>query len=289
MPSRRVVQTSDLIEETVMVASPLKQGDSGNDVKALQQALASHGFSPGATDGTYGQGTVAAVMAFQKSEGLLADGIAGPRTLTQLGLADSNTLPSAIPAVTVEVVSQMFPVTPIGNIKANLPSVLSALVQSRISDKPMVLMALSTIRAEVECFEPIAEGPSRFNTSPSGQPFDLYDNRKDLGNRGSPDGASFKGRGYVQLTGRLNYGIYGPKLSPPVDLVANPDRASDPVIAAGLLALFLADREIAIKKALLAGNMATARQLVNGGSNGLDRFENSYQRGAALIPDSLGD
>lgn len=272
-----------------MVTSPLKQGDNSNDVKALQQALASHGFNPGAIDGVYGQGTVAAVMAFQTSEGLLADGIAGPRTLSQLGLVDSNTLPSAIPTVTVEVVSQMFPVTPIGNIKANLPSVLEALVQSRISDRPMVLMALSTIRAEVECFEPIAEGQSRFNTSPSGRPFDLYDNRKDLGNQGSPDGASFKGRGYVQLTGRLNYGIYGPKLSPPVDLVANPDRASDPVIAAGLLALFLADREMAIKKALLAGNMATARQLVNGGSNGLDRFEDSYQRGAALIPDSLGD
>lgn len=272
-----------------MVTGPLKQGDSGDDVKTLQQALTTRGFSPGTVDGMYGQGTVAAVMAFQKSESLLPDGIAGPRTLSELGLADSNELPSAIPAVTVEVVSQMFPVTPVGNIKTNLPSVLSALVETKISDKPMVLMALSTIRAEVECFEPIAEGQSRFNTSPEGHPFDLYDNRKDLGNLGAPDGASFKGRGYVQLTGRLNYRTYGPKLNPPVDLVANPDQASDPVTAAGLLALFLADREMAIKQALLAGNMATARQLVNGGSNGLDRFEDSYQRGSSLIPDSLGD
>lgn len=272
-----------------MVTGPLKQGDSGADVKTLQQALATHGFNPGAIDGEYGQGTVAAVMAFQKSENLLADGIAGPRTLSQLGLVDSNALPSAIPVVSVQIVSQMFPVTPIGNIKANLPSLLSALVQSKISDKPMVLMALSTIRAEVECFEPIAEGPSRFNTSPSGHPFDLYDNRRDLGNLGPPDGANFKGRGYVQLTGRLNYRTYGPKLASPVDLVASPDKASDPAIAAELLALFLADREMAIKNALLAGNMTMARQLVNGGSNGLDRFEDAYQRGAALIPDLLGD
>ncbi|CAN7482391.1 peptidoglycan-binding protein [Caballeronia sp. LjRoot34] len=266
----------------------LQQGDSGSDVKTLQQALTGHGFSPGAVDGTYGQGTVAAVIAFQKSEGLLPDGVAGPRTLSALGIADSDELPSAIPAVSVEVVSQMFPVTPIGNIKANLPPMLSALIENRVSDKPMVLMALSTVRAEVECFEPISEGQSRFNTSPSGHPFDLYDNRKDLGNQGQPDGAQFKGRGYVQLTGRLNYATYGPKLTPPIDLIKNPDLAGDPAIAANLLALFLADKELAIKNALLAGNMATARELVNGGTNGLDRFEDAYQRGAALIPNSLG-
>jgi putative chitinase len=266
----------------------LQQGDSGGDVKTLQQALTGHGFSPGAIDGMYGQGTVAAVIAFQKSEGLLPDGVAGPRTLSALGVADSDELPSAIPAVSVQVVSQMFPVTPIGNIKANLPPVLSALIANQVSDKPMVLMALSTVRAEVECFEPISEGQSRFNTSPSGHPFDLYDNRKDLGNHGQPDGAQFKGRGYVQLTGRSNYATYGPKLTPPVDLIANPNLAGDPAIAANLLALFLADKELAIKKALLAGNMASARQLVNGGTNGLDRFEDAYQRGATLIPDSLG-
>ena len=266
----------------------LQQGDSGGDVKTLQQALTGHGFSPGAIDGMYGQGTVAAVIAFQKSEGLLPDGVAGPRTLSALGVADSDELPSAIPAVSVQVVSQMFPVTPIGNIKANLPPVLLAPIANQVSDKPMVLMALSTVRAEVECFEPISEGQSRFNTSPSGHPFDLYDNRKDLGNLGQPDGAQFKGRGYVQLTGRSNYATYGPKLTPPVDLIANPNLAGDPAIAANLLALFLADKELAIKKALLAGNMASARQLVNGGTNGLDRFEDAYHRGATLIPDSLG-
>ncbi|NPT58184.1 peptidoglycan-binding protein [Paraburkholderia elongata] len=268
-----------------MQSDSLSQGDTGPDVQALQQALLSHGSNPGAIDGVYGQGTVAAVMGFQQSEGLLADGIAGPRTLTSLGLSDSNALPSAIPGVTVEIVSQMFPVTPIGNIKNNLPGILSALVTRSISDKPMVLMALSTVRAEVECFEPISEGQSRFNTSPSGHPFDLYDNRKDLGNLGAPDGERYKGRGYVQLTGRSNYETYGPKLNPSVDLVTNPDLAGDPEIASSLLALFLADRELQIKSALLAGNMALARQLVNGGSNGLDRFTDAYQHGEALIPD----
>jgi putative chitinase len=271
-----------------MQSDMLHQGDSGDDVDTLQRSLTEHGFSPGAIDGMYGQGTVAAVMAFQRSEGLLPDGVAGPRTLSALGLVASDELPSAIPAVSVEVVSQMFPVTPIGNIRTNLPQILSALINNRVADKPMVLMALSTVRAEVECFEPISEGQSRFNTSPSGHPFDLYDNRKDLGNQGAQDGAQFKGRGFVQLTGRANYAMYGPKLTPPVDLISHPELAGDPTIAADLLALFLADKELAIKNALLAGNMATARQLVNGGTNGLDRFEDAYQRGAALIPDSLG-
>ncbi|MDF0667352.1 MAG: hypothetical protein P0119_14930 [Nitrospira sp.] len=59
----------------------------------------------------------------------------------------------------------------------------------------MVLVALAIIRAETESFEPIAEGRSRYNTSPNGHPFDLYDYRKDLGNQGPPDGEQYRGRG----------------------------------------------------------------------------------------------
>lgn len=265
----------------------LKQGDTGSDVQQLQKSLLEHGFNPGDIDSVYGQGTVAAVIAFQKSSGMLADGVSGPRTLTALGLASDDTLPSSIPAVTVQIVSQMFPSTPIGNIKRNLPGILSSLDAHRLRDKPMVLMALATVRAEVECFKPIDEGRSRFNTSPSGHPFDLYDSRKDLGNRGAPDGDRFKGRGYIQLTGRANYARYGALLSPKADLVESPERAGEQDIASSLLALFLGDKETAIKQALMAGDMAQARRLVNGGSHGLDQFTDAFNRGKALLPDTM--
>lgn len=69
----------------------------------------------------------------------------------------------------------------------------------------MVLMALSTIRAETEGFEPINEGLSKYNTSPGGHPFDLYDYRSDISNKRKDHGAKYKGRGLIQLTGRFNY------------------------------------------------------------------------------------
>lgn len=261
----------------------LQLNSSGPDVTALQQALQRVGFSPGAVDGFFGAATEAAVLAFQKSEGLAADGVVGPNTAKALGLAAIPSIPSAIPSVTVQVVTQMFPVTPIGNIKANLPHVLDALVSAKLPDRAMVLMALGTIRAETESFLPISEGQSRFNTSPSGHPFDLYDNRQDLGNRGAPDGSNFRGRGFVQLTGRANYMRYGDEIG--MDLVANPELANDPEFASNLLARFLGDREDRIREALAANDLATARRLVNGGSNGLDRFSDAFNKGMKLIPE----
>jgi hypothetical protein len=70
--------------------------------------------------------------------------------------------------------------------------------------------------------------------------FDMYDKdgkrpsvAKRLGNTEKGDGVRFRGRGYVQLTGRSNYrkakGLVGS------DLLANPDMALDPAIAGKIL------------------------------------------------------
>jgi len=180
------------------------------------------------------------------------------------------------------VVSNMFPSTPLDPIRANLPHVLGALVASDLISVPIVVTALATIRAETEGFVPISESQSEYNTSPGGQPFDLYDNRRDLGNQGPPDGASFKGRGYIQLTGRANYAKFGPIVGVD-DLVDRPDQANDPDVAAKLLAAFIGNKATAIMTALSGGDLARARRLVNGGSNGLDRFIESYRIGVGLL------
>lgn len=70
--------------------SALKPGDSGAQVKVLQKALNSLGFSSGTPDGSYGPGTKAAVAAFQSSKGLTADGIFGAATLAALQQALSG-------------------------------------------------------------------------------------------------------------------------------------------------------------------------------------------------------
>jgi len=62
----------------------LEQGSSGPDVQDLQQKLKALGFDPNGVDGNFGPGTKAAVIAFQKSKGLPADGVAGPQTLSAL-------------------------------------------------------------------------------------------------------------------------------------------------------------------------------------------------------------
>ena len=264
----------------------MRRTSEGPDVVALQQRLLDRGFNPGAIDGSFGAGTEAAVMAFQRSSGLLADGIAGPRTLAALGM-ETASAPSVLPQVTVEVVSQMFPATPVRHIKANLPVVLSAMVAADMTGKQMVLMALATIRAETESFQPISEGQSRFNTSPNGHAFDLYDSRRDLGNQGPPDGRMFCGRGFIQLTGRHNYQVHGSAIGLGDKLLSQPELANDPDIAAQLLASFLKVNEIPIKQALLERDLRTARRLVNGGSHGLDRFTDAYTIGDRLVPDEL--
>lgn len=261
---------------------PLEKGSQGPDVTALQQALQQHGYNPGTVDGVFGAATESAVVAFQKASSLPPDGAAGPDTLAALGLgASSSTLSSVTALVTVDAVSRMFPGAPVKNIGNHLPAVLDALEADHLGDKNMVLMALATIRAETGCFLPLAEGQSHFNTSPGGQPFDLYDSRADLGNHGHPDGELFRGRGFVQLTGRNNYMKFGERLDIP--LTDKPELACDGKIAARILAAFLKDSESRIRRALAVSDMKAARRAVNGGTNGLDNFEDAYNKGMALI------
>ena len=61
------------------------RGSCGDAVRKLQELLNKKGFDCGAADGIFGSKTYAAVVAFQKANGLSADGIAGPLTWGKLG------------------------------------------------------------------------------------------------------------------------------------------------------------------------------------------------------------
>ncbi len=69
---------------------------SGPDVLAVQQALASRGFSPGPLDGIYGPRTAAAVRAFQAANGLPVTGITCGQTYVLLGVT-CHTVPPCPP------------------------------------------------------------------------------------------------------------------------------------------------------------------------------------------------
>jgi hypothetical protein len=62
----------------------LNPGDTGSEVKTLQQALAALGYDPGTPDGNYGPSTQAAVEKFQAANNLDTDGVVGPETLAKL-------------------------------------------------------------------------------------------------------------------------------------------------------------------------------------------------------------
>jgi peptidoglycan L-alanyl-D-glutamate endopeptidase CwlK len=281
--------------------SILKKGSSGPDVLTLQSALKQLGFDPQGVDGTFGAGTEAAVIAFQQSKGLTPDGIVGPNTMAALqgsaavagaNVAGVTATASVSPGagsdtastVTVAQVQKMFPGVPVSNIQTNLPFVMSALSAAGLGDKNMVLMALATISAETGNFTPLSEFQSDFNTPPGGPPFAKYDFRSDLGNQGPPDGKNFRGRGFIQLTGRSNFKIHGEAIGLGDQLITNPQLANDPDVAAKLLASFLKSKEGAIRNALAHNDLKTARKLVNGGSHGLDQFTKAFNIGKNVIP-----
>ena len=86
--------------------STLRQGNTGNEVKSLQQRLIQLGYLSGKADGTFGSGTASAVQSFQKANGLNQDGVAGPTTLNKLYSAEAKPNPTTAPATPPPILRQ---------------------------------------------------------------------------------------------------------------------------------------------------------------------------------------
>ncbi len=176
--------------------------------------------------------------------------------------------------LTDNVISGILPNAKAANIAEFTPLLFQALHEAQIDDAPMVAYAFGTINAETSAFAPIPEYASGRE----------YEGRTDLGNTEPGDGERFKGRGFIQLTGRHNYRLMGQKLG--VDLENNPDLALRPDVAVRIFANFLAPRADSIRHALASGDLAQARRYVNGGTNGLEKMSASYTAAMNILDPS---
>lgn len=88
-PATTTPATPDASAFTLPQGAKLRRGEDADPelVAALQRALLSAGYDPGPIDGTYGQQTEEAVIAFQEANDLDADGVVGPDTAAALNQA----------------------------------------------------------------------------------------------------------------------------------------------------------------------------------------------------------
>lgn len=144
-------------------------------------------------------------------------------------------------------------------------AIRAALTSFGVYSDLVMLGAMGTVRTEVgKSFKPIAEYASGA----------AYEGRLSLGNVIPGDGPRFKGRGYIQLTGRTNYETYAHKLK--VDIICAPELALTVPMGAKILALYFKDNNVAV--ACNNQNWDLVRRLVNGG-NGVDVLQGGTTHG----------
>lgn len=226
-------------------------------VRDIQKSLADKGLlPPHAIDGAWGQLTESAVSYFCKSVNL------NNHTTGLFGATfASSLLYSARQEINYFLIAKIVG-CPATNVQTHLPSVIQALKHLGIYSPQCLIAAIATIGTETPNFAPVREiGSVTYFTK-------MYEGRLDLGNLSRGDGAKYCGRGLIQITGRSNYKNYGLALG--IDLVKNPDLALNPDISARILALYFKNRKIHILA--LDGNWQQVRKVVNGGTNGWDRF-----------------
>lgn len=96
------------------MASTLRKGSSGDEVRKLQQALNKSGYGL-TVDGIFGDKTLDAVRKYQKSNGLNVDGIVGSQTWGRLTGGGGNSPTATTPQTAPQAAAPQTAVTPLGN------------------------------------------------------------------------------------------------------------------------------------------------------------------------------
>jgi putative chitinase len=274
----------------------LKQGSTGPDVRNLQQQLKDLGFDPNGVDGNFGPGTRAAVIAFQRSKGLQANGMAGPATMAAL---QSASKPSGTPSDAGSTGSATNGLTtPASNLNlSGLAGKVPAGVIAQIPETAAKFNITTNLRLAhflAQCalesvnFTAVVENmnyraarlmqifpkyfrgvdPAAYANNPAKIANRVYANRMGNGNEASGDGFKFRGRGYIQLTGRNNYTQFSKFLGE--DCVDNPDLVATTYPLASAAFYFDVNNIWAIcDRGANDATVTKVTKAVNGGTHGL--------------------
>ncbi|NOK21889.1 glycoside hydrolase family 19 protein [Corallococcus carmarthensis] len=172
-------------------------------------------------------------------------------------------------ALKVEHLRTLMPRLSGARLKELLPHLNDAMAEGGINTPRRQAAFLAQIAhesAEFRYFEELASGHA-------------YERRKDLGNTQPGDGARYKGRGPIQITGRSNYRAAGEALE--LDLENNPTRAADPDVGFRTAVWFWNSRNL--NKHADKGEFDAITRRINGGYNGKASRDSYYQRALRLL------
>jgi len=254
----------------------LKNGSKGEEVKQLQKKLGL------AADGIFGNGTEAKVKEWQAANGLTADGIVGDATWSKMfGL--TPVAATAIPASDFKL----------ANLKGHLPDAVIAQIPDtakkfNITNPLRLAHFLAQCGHESAGFKAVSENLNYsadglvkifgkyFNSATAAayarQPEKIaskvYANRMENGNEASKDGWKFRGRGYIQLTGKSNYTLFDATVED--NILANPDLVATKYPLASAAFFFDSNKLWSICDLGASDDVVTkVTKRVNGGTIGL--------------------
>jgi len=275
----------------------LKKGSKGEDVKKLQAKL---GLS---ADGIFGAGTEAKLKEWQMKNGLTADGIAGPATLTKLGVIGGTTTPKQV--VKEDVIIPKGGPIDLSRLKGHVPDAVITQIPTVMEkfqiNTPLRLAHFlaqcghesGNFRAVQENLNYSADGLKRifpkyfpgnlaesYARNPEKIASKVYGGRMGNGDESTKEGFKFRGRGYIQLTGKANYTAFAKAIGE--DTVSNPDLVATKYPLASAAWFFSKNglNSIADRGADSATVTAVTKR-VNGGTIGLaDRIKhfNEYYK-----------
>ena len=264
----------------------LKLGSKGDDVVKLQQKL---GVDP---VGNFGPKTEAAVKAWQKANGLKDDGIVGDATWSKLF---GEVVESATPVSAAPVSSGKIDLTRLkGHVPDAVLSQIPEIIEKFNCNTPLRLAHfLAQCGHESGGFKAVSENlnysakgllgtfPKYFNSATAAQyerkpemiASRVYGGRMGNGDESTKEGFKFRGRGYIQLTGKSNYTNFAKFIGE--DTVSNPDLVATKYPLASAAFFFDSNKLWSIcDKGSDDATVTAVTKRVNGGTIGLsDRLK----------------